>query len=228
MLAHRPPGLAVAPRETPKQTGSTGIVLMWSCDSGRRSRAKRTLVLRIRTNDDRGRVARLAIFAPARPGAGWPVVSVAAGTAGAMFELLRSRAGLSVVTMLTLTLCMLALLGLGGPFAAFLILFTPVASILILVAVNSLTSLGVLAGEAREALRSRWIAAYRCPSCAYDLAGAPIEADRCRQCPECGSAWRVDDVAETIVIVAGGGTPRGAGLRGSPATEPAASRDPAT
>ncbi len=228
MLAHRSPGLAVAPRETPKQTGSTGIVFTWLCASGRRSLAKGTSVLRIRTNDDRGRVARLAIFAPARPGAPWPLVSVVAGTAGALFELLRTRAGLSVVTMLTLTLCMLALLGLGGPFAAFLILFTPVASILILVAVNSLTSLGVLAGEAREALRSRWIAAYRCPSCAYDLAGAPIEADRCRQCPECGSAWRVDDVAETIVLVAGGGTSRDAGLRVSPAAEPAVSREPAT
>lgn len=130
--------------------------------------------------------------------------------------------------MLALTLCMLALLGLGGPFAAFLILFTPVASILILVAVNSLTSLGVLAGEAREALRSRWIAARRCPSCAYDLAGAPIEADRCRQCPECGGAWRVDDVAETIVIAGGAGTIRGADLSGSLAAEPAGPREPAT
>jgi Zn-finger nucleic acid-binding protein len=156
------------------------------------------------------------------------VVSVAAGTAGALIELLRSRAGLSVATMLALTLCMLALLGLGGPFAAFLILFTPVASILILVAVNSLTSLGVLAGEAREALRSRWIAERRCPSCGYDLAGVPIEADRCRRCPECGGAWRVDDVAETIVIVGRLGTPRGAALRESPATESAATREPAT
>jgi len=185
-------------------------------------------VLRIRTNDDRGRVARLAIFAPARPEARWPVVSVAAGTAGALIELLRSRAGLSVVTMLALTLCMLALLGLGGPFAAFLILFTPVASILILVAVNSLTSLGVLAGEAREALRSRWIAACRCPTCSYDLTGVRIEADRCRQCPECGGAWRVDDVAETIVIACGPGTVRGANHWGRPATEPVAPQEPAT
>ena len=168
-------------------------------------------MIRIRTNDDRGRAARLTLLAPPRVGARWPIASVVVATAGVAFELLRSRAGLSVLTMVALTLCMFAMLGLGGPFAAFLILFTPVASILILVAVNSLTSLGVLAGEARESLRSRWAAACRCPSCAYDLAGVPIEQDRCRRCPECGAAWRINDAAETVVVVASGG--RSGGFR---------------
>lgn len=185
-------------------------------------------MLRIRTTDDRGRSARVALLAPARGDARWPLVSIALGTAGATIELLRSRAGLSVLTMLALTLCMLALLGLGGPFAAFLILFTPVASVLILVAVNSLTSIGVLAQEARYTLRSRWIAARRCPSCAYDLTGVPIENDRCRQCPECGGAWRVDEIAETIVITALGGTARDLVAACPSEPEPGAARESET
>lgn len=157
-------------------------------------------MLRIRSRDDRGRRARVAMFVPAPLGARWPLVSVALGTLVVAVYLLASRAGASVLIMLTLTACMLGLLGFGGPFAAFLILFTPVASILILVAVNSLTSLGVLAGEARETLRSRWIEASRCPACSYHMEGVPIEADRCRVCPECGGAWKVDEAPETVVV----------------------------
>ncbi|HEX8876644.1 MAG TPA: hypothetical protein VF777_07840 [Phycisphaerales bacterium] len=159
-------------------------------------------MLRIRTLDDRGRRARLALFAPARLGARWPLVSVALGTFAVAGHILASRAGASVLIMLALTACMLGLLGFGGPFAAFLILFTPVASILILVAVNSLTSLSVLAGEAREALRSRWIEASRCPACSYPLEGVPVESDRCRVCPECGAAWKIDETPETVVVSA--------------------------
>lgn len=158
-------------------------------------------MLRVRAIDDRGRVSRLAVLAPAKPGARWPWLSIVWGTLQALVEVLRSRAGLSVLIMVALTLCMLGLLGFGGPFAAFLILFTPVASILILVAVNSLTSMAVLAGEARASLRSRWVQVERCPSCSYDLSGVLIEPDRCRLCPECGSAWRADDSTETVVLV---------------------------
>lgn len=31
----------------------------------------------------------------------------------------------------------------------------------------------------------------RCPSCDYDLAHLPPEADGCTVCPECGAAWRL-------------------------------------
>lgn len=157
-------------------------------------------MLRIRSLDDRGRTARIALLAPPRPGARWPLASTALRTLVALVRLLASRAGISVLIMLALTACMVALLGLGGPFAAFLILFTPVASVLILVAINSLTSLAVLVGEAREALRSGWIDAGLCPTCAYDLRDARVEADGCRVCPECGGAWRADNSPETVVV----------------------------
>ncbi|MBY0113989.1 MAG: hypothetical protein K2Y21_14325 [Phycisphaerales bacterium] len=162
-------------------------------------------MLRIRTSDDRGRPSRLALLAPAKPGARWPLGSIVIGTLGTLKELLVSRAGLSVFIMLTLTVCMACLLGFGGPFAAFLILFTPVASLLILVSINSLTSLAVLAGEARHSLRARWIEVSLCPACSYDLRGTLVEQDRCRVCPECGGAWRADDVPETVVISVGHG-----------------------
>lgn len=31
----------------------------------------------------------------------------------------------------------------------------------------------------------------RCASCAYDLAGTPMQPDNCTVCPECGAAWRL-------------------------------------
>lgn len=31
----------------------------------------------------------------------------------------------------------------------------------------------------------------RCASCAYDLAGTPVQPDLCTVCPECGAAWRL-------------------------------------
>jgi predicted Zn-ribbon and HTH transcriptional regulator len=140
------------------------------------------------------------MLAPPRPGARWPLVSTVLRTLRATARLLASRAGISVLIMLALAACIVALLGLGGPFAAFLILFTPVASILILVAINSLTSLAVLAGEAREAVRAGWIEAGRCPTCGYDLQDVRIDSDGCRVCPECGGAWRANNRPETVVV----------------------------
>jgi hypothetical protein len=31
----------------------------------------------------------------------------------------------------------------------------------------------------------------RCASCAFDLSGAPEDVNGCRECPECGAAWKV-------------------------------------
>jgi hypothetical protein len=31
----------------------------------------------------------------------------------------------------------------------------------------------------------------RCASCAFDLSGAPEDANGCRECPECGAAWKL-------------------------------------
>jgi hypothetical protein len=39
---------------------------------------------------------------------------------------------------------------------------------------------------AREYVRAGY-----CGSCGYDIQAAPIAADGCRVCPECGAAWRV-------------------------------------
>lgn len=43
---------------------------------------------------------------------------------------------------------------------------------------------------------ARWyVRAGYCASCAYDLTATPAEADGCRVCPECGSAWRANQDA---------------------------------
>ena len=31
----------------------------------------------------------------------------------------------------------------------------------------------------------------RCASCAFDLSGTPEDANGCRECPECGAAWKL-------------------------------------
>ena len=42
----------------------------------------------------------------------------------------------------------------------------------------------------REAIAAALLAERRCPSCAYDLAGAPPAAGHVA-CPECGATWRL-------------------------------------
>ena len=45
-------------------------------------------------------------------------------------------------------------------------------------------------------IRSVMLAHKRCPHCGYNLLGLPVEPDDgATVCPECGAAWRLDDVA---------------------------------
>lgn len=43
-------------------------------------------------------------------------------------------------------------------------------------------------------------AAGYCPTCAYDITGVQHQPDGCRACPECGSAWRIGEVAEPATV----------------------------
>lgn len=43
---------------------------------------------------------------------------------------------------------------------------------------------------ARRGIARSYVRAGLCASCGYDLQALDIEGDGCRQCPECGSAWR--------------------------------------
>ncbi|MFI4915374.1 MAG: hypothetical protein ACIAS6_02565 [Phycisphaerales bacterium JB060] len=44
-----------------------------------------------------------------------------------------------------------------------------------------------------EALRTGWLAQGRCPACGTVIADVEPEEDNCRVCPECGSAWKMDE-----------------------------------
>lgn len=46
----------------------------------------------------------------------------------------------------------------------------------------------------RQAIRSLEICIGFCPACDYDMRGLPREVDQCTVCPECGGAWRQDEL----------------------------------
>ncbi len=48
--------------------------------------------------------------------------------------------------------------------------------------------------------RSFWLALSLCPSCGYAIAKLEPQTDNCRVCPECGSAWKLDDSVEGSAI----------------------------
>lgn len=47
-------------------------------------------------------------------------------------------------------------------------------------------------GPARRIYRRGWLGMGLCACCAYRITELRAEADGCRVCPECGSAWKLD------------------------------------
>ncbi len=40
-----------------------------------------------------------------------------------------------------------------------------------------------------------------CAACGYDLLGLQVQADGCKECPECGAAWRATRIVRTMPLV---------------------------
>lgn len=53
----------------------------------------------------------------------------------------------------------------------------------------------LVAAQLFKAQRRAALALGLCPACGYSIAEIEPEADNCRICPECGSAWRMDEKA---------------------------------
>lgn len=54
----------------------------------------------------------------------------------------------------------------------------------------------IVQAPARRAYRRGWLSLGLCPGCAYRITEIEPQQDGCRVCPECGSAWRLDDSIE--------------------------------
>ncbi|MDX2017625.1 MAG: hypothetical protein SFY95_08325 [Planctomycetota bacterium] len=79
-----------------------------------------------------------------------------------------------------------------GPQAIAFVLFSPVSSTILLVAVTALITFRGALGARGERIRDGLLHAGRCPVCLYPLEDLEPEPDRCTVCPECGAAWRLD------------------------------------
>lgn len=77
--------------------------------------------------------------------------------------------------------------GRGPSEAAF---FVGVVTLLLIV-MAVILSARVRRFEQGEDVREAMLAIGRCPSCAYTIDAARVEADGCATCPECGAAWRM-------------------------------------
>lgn len=73
--------------------------------------------------------------------------------------------------------------------------------IISVVAMLGLMAIGLMPITARlyRAQRRAGLALGSCPSCGYPVTGLTVQNDGCRVCPECGSAWRMDDSIESFV-----------------------------
>lgn len=73
--------------------------------------------------------------------------------------------------------------------------------IIIVLAMLGLMAIGLMPITARlyRAQRRAGLALGFCPSCGYPVTGLKVQNDGCRVCPECGSAWRMDDPIESMV-----------------------------
>ena len=92
---------------------------------------------------------------------------------------------------------------IAGPFLLAIVLFTPVASMLILLGLLLLIwqgrGWGRLLAASAEVHKRRG----QCPACGYDLRNLEAEVDGLVTCPECGAAWdlRPAESAGSVVVL---------------------------
>jgi len=155
--------------------------------------------------DDRGRPVRLLLSDPRDVPSGSPLEGVNA-TAHVLFRIsvdaIRSRAGWYIVTMLVLLAFDCLALWVAGPLAMFLVLSSPIASVVLVLLVNAAVGVGRVLDDRKRNARELWMAAGRCPCCSYSLLPNAMPGDRTLlQCSECGSAWRPLDLNEERIVV---------------------------
>jgi hypothetical protein len=109
---------------------------------------------------------------------------------------------LPLVALLGIPAFLTWLAAMNGPFVVAMVLFSPVASLLMVVAMTLMLAAG--AGLKRHIADSvAWMRRRRlCAACGYDLAGVEASVEEVTTCPECGAAWRLNfDQMPAVVIV---------------------------
>ncbi len=164
-------------------------------------------VIRIPWTDDDGKPARVRWWRGLTRG-GWRGVG----------SLWRPLLPLAAIVIIPTGLATLALF--NGPFVIAMVLFSPFASLLLVIAFSLVLGVATagrrVVGESLARLRL----AGECPSCGYPLEPEPAPAPS--RCPECGSAWRVGEEppAETVVVRLATLDPRGEASPGAPMSPP--------
>lgn len=101
--------------------------------------------------------------------------------------------------MLTLLVCDAIALWAAGPLAMFLVLSSPIALSMLLLAVNSAVGLVGAVEDRKRGARDLWLEAGRCASCGYPL--GQEQSDRCVTCAECGAAWLLPVPCTQAIVV---------------------------
>ncbi|MGH7242901.1 MAG: hypothetical protein ACREJD_05735 [Phycisphaerales bacterium] len=156
--------------------------------------------------DDGGKPVWLQLSNPADLPIGAPMDGTRAGAFVILriaLDAIRSRAGWYIVMMLVLFALDGLALWVAGPFAMFLVLSSPIASIVLVLLVNAVVGVGRVLDERKQRARELWLEAGRCPCCGYALL-APDPATEVvanLPCAECGASWRpLYAGAQTIIV----------------------------
>jgi len=155
--------------------------------------------------DDRGRPVRLLLSDPRDVPSSSPLDGVNA-EALVLFRIgvdaIRSRAGWYIATMLILLAFDCLALWAAGPLAMFLVLSSPIASIVLVLVVNAAVGVGRVLDDRKRNAKELWLAAGRCPCCGYSLSPNAPPGDRTLlSCSECGAAWRPLELCEERIVV---------------------------
>lgn len=119
---------------------------------------------------------------------------------------MRSRAGLYVLLSFLLFVGDAIALWRAGPMAMFLVLSSPVGSIVLLLLVNAVVGFWRAIEDRRHEAKARWLSAGRCPHCGYHIAAdstdaAPVQTGNLLTCSECGCAWTPYVASESPIII---------------------------
>jgi hypothetical protein len=144
--------------------------------------------------DDAGTAIRLMRFGAWAPP---PGVAMTSGKrlgyfASRVLSGLLTRLGVTLAVLGLVIVTLLVLVVRGGPFFIWLMIFSPVLGTITVLVCSSLGLLNGLLETRGDRIRLAMLHRGQCPSCGYELSSLPPRGDGLVECPECGSAWKLD------------------------------------
>lgn len=162
-------------------------------------------MIRVHGKDDRGRAAGLLLGDPVDIPPGGNVESLLCAFRTVISlggTVLRSRAGWYILLSFALFVGDAVALWRAGPMAMFLVLSSPVGSIVLLLLVNALVGLWRAIDDRRLEAKSRWLSVGRCPHCGYQMASEATDpAEGLQTCSECGCGWKPFVASDGPIVI---------------------------